>query len=316
MKCSRCAAELPETPDIITTCPHCGAQLHSNSEVPTEAQTTFSYLPPGAPPWPTRMPLHIPNVVAATSVAPDIPLVVKKTRKKRHSIGSIITSIAILILAPIIGITIVLATLYNQQQIPGQVQRTTPGTAIQTTPSTGGSNNASSGSNSSTSVPTPSSFKTAKDNTVNISLQYPGDWQLNKPSSSSNSSAITLVQSQTSIEFLVIHLTDSSSKSFSSAQQVNQAYLQAYLQYLTNQGIQNVQTGQTSQASPTIGGTTWQQNETTISDGQGDKLHFLSIAVLHGKSYYVINVISPDNLYQDALHKYFTPMFNSVKFLS
>lgn len=306
MKCSRCAAELPETPGIITTCPQCGAQLNS------EPQTAFSYLPPGAPPWPTHTPLHVPNVVTAASIAPGINLSVKNNKTKRRSTSSIISSIALLILAPIIGITLVLATLYSQQQHPGQMQQTTPGTDIQTAPSTGSSNNASSGNSSNTSVPAPTSFKTAKDSTVNISLQYPGDWQLSKPSSSSSSSAITLVQSQNSIEFVVIHFTDTSSASIPGAQQLNQAYLQD----LSSQGAQDIQILQSSTPSPTIGGTKWQQSEATFSDGQGHKLHYLTIAVQHGKSYYNIKTLCPDNLYQDALNKYFTPMLKSVKFLA
>src|SRR5579883_896807 len=60
MQCSRCLTELP---DATTYCSNCGSFLRSD---PTGASTVFSYLPAGAPPWPTTVPQNLRGATGPT----------------------------------------------------------------------------------------------------------------------------------------------------------------------------------------------------------------------------------------------------------
>lgn len=315
MKCSRCATELPET---AMTCPGCGEPRNA------DPLTSFSYRPPGTPPWPTSVPQNLQQLVSAAPVAtngfaPTAPHIQKqRAGKARNSAASVLSSIAVLVIAPLIGAAIVFGLLYNQGYFAGHLnasssQAAKPAPAAsnaQPTPATQASGNTQQGA---TSVPAPASFKTAQDKNVNVTLRYPSDWTLKQPGQSGNSSIITIEQASIGIDIKVEHFTTTFSNSISNTQQLNQAYIQSLAQALN---IQNIQTVQPGNNTPSIGGDKWLQSDAVFTDSQGIKQHFIVISDQHSKSYYGINIIVPDSLYKDASAKYFTPIFQSLKFLS
>lgn len=243
-----------------------------------------------------------------------VPAQRPRAGKQHPTAGGILSSIAVLVLAPLIGAAIVFGLLYNQGYFASQTQPATNASSKQpaSTPATNSSNDTNASSQSG-SVPAPTAFKTAKDTAVNVTLRYPSDWSLNQPNKTQNSSALLLEQNKIGIDLIVQHFTSNFSSSIPSAQQLNQAYIQNLSQY---SGIQNIQVVKSDNAAPNIGGDQWQQSEATFTDGQGTKQHFITIAVQHSKSYYGINIFVPDSLYKDASAKYFTPIFQSLKFLS
>ncbi len=316
MKCPRCSAELFNS---STFCPQCGFnhQQKLNYTAPEnyvatsqERPTTFSYLPAGTPPWPTTVPQNIPGVVASASQSqPASQANFKVESKPGRTVGGILSVIAVLILAPIIGVLITFATVSRPaSQATPATKTTTSQQTKNATPTTNGQ------SNHNVALPTPTSFKTAKDTNVNISLQYPADWTQDSPAQSTNGSSLNIAsQDQIGINFSVIHLNDTTSGTVTNADQLNQTYIQSLTQFQNVHNIQNVQAANTQ---PSIAGAQWIEKDATFLDGSNNKIHFATISVQHGKSYYIIYFFIPDGIYTEAMKKYIVPMLNSVKFLS
>ncbi|GHO87921.1 hypothetical protein KSZ_59270 [Dictyobacter formicarum] len=208
--------------------------------------------------------------------------------------------------APLIAALITAATLYSNGQLNSladkPVNKSNP--AAVTPQATAKTN----------SLPIPTSFKTAKDANLNISIKYPSDWSLGSPQQSTAATSLSInSQDQIGISFVINRLSNSVTSSISGVDELNQSTVQSLQQI---QGSHEIQTVQATNAKPTIGGEQWTQKDATLLDGQNTKIHFTSIADKHSKSYYVIYFLVPDSIYQEALQKYLNPMLNSVKFLS
>jgi hypothetical protein len=300
MQCPQCTTE---SPDNETYCRQCGTNLRQ------QQLSTFSYLPEGTPPWPTAKPQKLPHIVDLEKAkSSPIPTAASIPSRPRRKTTNIIGIVAVLILAPAIGILGTFAFVHSNystaSQAPSAVTQKNTGSAP-SNPTPG----------NTTALPDPKSFKTVSDATMNISLQYPSDWTANPPQKSSNETSMSIAQSQFNINFFILHITDTASASIPSAEQLNQSNIQELSQF---PNLQNIKMIQTSNATPTIGGTKWTQAEASFTDtnNANTKLHFTTISVHHGKSYYVIYYILPDVIYQQATLKYLQPMLNSVKFLS
>lgn len=298
MKCSQCSADLPDT---TTFCPRCGTSTY------TSRTSRFSYLPPETPPWPTTVPLQLPNVVDAQSASSASSLTSKKsTTRPGRKASSVVGVIAVLVIAPLIAALITAATLYSNGQLTGlaakPVNKSNPAAA---TPQATAKTN---------SLPVPTSFKTAKDTNLNISIKYPSDWSLGSPQQSTSATSLAInSQDQIGISFVINRLSNAVTSSISGVDELNQSTVQSLQQI---QGSHEIQTVQATNAKPTIAGEQWTQKDATLLDSQNTKIHFTTIADKHSKSYYVIYFLVPDNIYQEALQKYLNPMLNSVKFLS
>jgi hypothetical protein len=304
MKCSQCQAELPAS---ATICPQCGTSNQQGQPV------TFSYLPAGAPPWPTSVPAKLPYAVETDSAAPaGLSTSDQAVKKPKRSLRSVVLAVAILVLVPILGSAFTLTNLYlngdlfaNRPKaaakvVTGQAQPT-PG--VQQTPSTAQGNQ----------LPSPSSFKKTSNSDVNVSLQYPSDWQI-QPTSGANSHAIDVSPSQQiPLEMVIVRYSDAFSAKVTSADEMNQGRISAVG---SQQGATNVQVVQTGSPQPTIGGAQWAESEVTYMDGNGNKVHLASISVQHKKTYYNILILSMDEIYSEAMQKYIQPILNSVAFLS
>jgi hypothetical protein len=306
MNCSRCAAELPES---ATFCSRCGATTASGSLT----SSVFSYLPAGAPPWPNTVPAksaYGPGSMAASQAAGTAPV-----RRPKRSARSVVTTIGLLILAPLVGIGITLGVLASQglfppgsanaQQRNAIIPKQQPATAVAATPTA-----APQGS-----LPTPASFKTTNSKDVNISVQYPDDWVAETPQKSRSFTSLiihTPQQQQTGIEFFVARYTDSTSATITSPDEINQANVSGISQQQTDANVQVVSSGQ-----PTIGGTKWSQEDATYTDSTTNlKIHFATISAQHNKIYYNIAFLVPDQYYSEAQQKYLQHMLDSFQFLS
>lgn len=297
MKCSQCSTELPGT---STFCPHCG------SSTDTRQTATFSYLPPDTPPWPTQVPTQLPAMAEAAAHTPTAFRAppnqrTKATPPKRSIIGII----AVLVLTPLIGALITFALLYSHGQLSTNTNQSRPlDTSAQATATPQEQNNA---------LPDPSSFKTARDGKINVSVQYPADWNASPPQVAAGSASLSITQKDMGIAFSIAHLANDVTAQIASAEALNQANIQ---QLSKVQDFHQVEEVEATNARPRIAGEQWVQKEATILDGQNNKLHFTTISDKHSQSYYVIYFIVPDSIYQTALTKYLTPMLKSVHFLS
>src|SRR5579883_1510766 len=161
MRCTRCETEFADSANI---CPNCGTPTHQG------IATTFSYLPPGTPPWPTNVPQPMPQQ------APQPVQTAQPTRSSKGGIRNLLIALAIIILTPLIGAGITLASLYSQGQFSTSAQAShqvhLPASSAQpTTGATPTGQNATQGS----TLPTPPSFKKTSSADLNISLQYPSN---------------------------------------------------------------------------------------------------------------------------------------------
>ena len=309
MKCSRCDAELPET---ATFCPDCGAPIRQ------ERPLTFSYLPAGAPPWPTTIPQHIAR--------PQEDALSSRYERKRgparpkRSAASILAIAAFIVLVPLLGAAATPGILYLNHEFPASAARTpanvstrtTPGTA--STPGTGAATTPVP-STKGGQLPTPTSFKKTKDANLNVSLQYPSDWVTEGPQKLSDGSTSVGIHpsQQIPIEFVFIRFSNSASSSITTPQQANQANIQTVGSSFNAQDLRDVPP---ANAQPMIGGTKWVEEDVTFLDANGDKFHVSTISVKHENTYYSIIFLVPDVYFTEAMQKYIQPMLNSLQFLS
>lgn len=303
MRCTRCETEFA---DSATICPNCGTPTHQG------IATTFSYLPPGTPPWPTSVPQQMPQ-------QPSQPVqAAHPTRSTKRGVQKLLIALAIIILTPAVGVGITLASLYSQGQFSTSAQAShahvTPPQAQSTPAATPTAQSGTQGSQ----LPTPPSFKKTSSTDLNISLQYPSNWQLGTPQKDSYGNNSIIIQSTQYVPmtFQIYRLSTTTSSQFSSADTVNQ-YLLTTIQQNSQSGTNNLQVTPSASSQPTIGGTKWSQVEAIIADtSSGMKYHFVFSAVMHNKVYYAIIASAPDTYYSDALQKYIQPMFDSFQFLS
>lgn len=314
MKCLECYADIP---DSATSCPRCGT--------PTRATSSFSYLPAGAPPWPTAVPAGITTTEKQTAetVAPSTAKRVT-SEKPRRSGGSIVTSFLLLILSIVVGVGATLGILAATGSlafpgtstaprqvanlptpIPTSVATPVTGTPSAATPTTGTQTN---------QLPTPSSFVAVKVAEVGISLKYPADWIQEKPQTTANFSAVELhPQQQLGIDFVVQRFSSTLSAQAKSVDEVNQTILQPTP---NDTNIHNFKVVQPGNVTPSIAGVQWTELDATFTNSQGLLFHEVSISVKHNNLYYNINYLAPDIVYNQAMQKYYSQMLSSFQFLS
>jgi hypothetical protein len=303
MRCTRCETEFA---DSATICPNCGTPTHQG------IATTFSYLPPGTPPWPTSVPQRMPQQ------APQPEQAAQPTRSSKRGVRNLLIALAIIILTPVVGAGITLASLYSQGQFSAQashVHVTAPPAQSQATPA---ATPAAQGDTQASTLPTPPSFKKTSSTDLNISLQYPSNWQLGTAQKDSYGNNSIIIQSTQYVPmtFQIYRLSTTTSSQFSSADNVDQ-YLLTTIQQNSQSGSNNLQVTPSASSQPTIGGTKWAQVEAIISDtSSGVKYHFIFSSVMHNRVYYAIIASVPDTYYTDAKQKYIQPMFDSFQFLS
>ena len=303
MNCPRCNTELLDT---ATYCVQCGAPSRPAS---------FSYLPAGTPPWPTSAPKNF-SYMQETNVQLAPPTYVEgtvshlKTATPKKSSLSFPVIIGLFLLSILIGGGVTLGVLAaNGTQLFG----TPPPQAAVQLPTPSASSTPATTPTAGNQLPTPTSFQSITMTDLGVSLKYPSDWQKSGPTpTQTNDLEVSLAPSQQlGLEFHITRLSASDSTSYATPNAVNQASLQAFSQI---QGVTNLTPTTTSQ--PTIGGVQWNEQDATFTGPNNIHYDFVTVAVQHNKTYYVIFFFSPDSYFQEAVQKYFQPMLNSYKFLS
>jgi hypothetical protein len=306
MNCPRCHADIADT---ATICPSCGSSVRSYSS------STFSYLPAGTPAWPTNIPQHYTYTTGNASPAAPIKKTPKATPEKpQRSAGTVLLTIAVLILVPILGAMLTLGSLYLHGQLG---TRTTP--AASNAGSTGQAQQQAANATPTTGdqLPDPQSFQklTSISSTIGLTLSYPSNWVVEPPKVSTDNNYVRLYpqQQQINILFVINRYSAQASTNFSSADDMNQQTLQLIS---SQQGFNNVQESKTPPPPRMISNTPWTEADATYTDDNGNNMHILSLSVEHNKMYYNVVVLIPDVYYNEAMTKYILPMFNSIQFVS
>ena len=306
MKCSRCAAELP---DSSTFCSTCGA-ANSSGQLST---SSFSYLPVGAPPWPMSMPAR--SAYANGSVAPVQAPPPKHVEKSGRSLSKVMSAVLILLIPLVIGVGGTLGVLASQGRFSS-----TPTAAkkvvvakVQATP---GATPAATAAGQGNQLPTPTSFKLASVKDVNVALEYPSNWVQDALQKSTDGASLGIHSPQAQqlgISFYLMRFSTSASATISSPGQINQSNVQQFSQI---SGVSNMQTLPSTSQGPTIGGTSWTELDANFMNSNSVKLDLMSMSVECSKAYYNIAVIVPDAYYTQAMQKYIEHMYTTLKFLS
>lgn len=238
--------------------------------------------------------------------------VAKSAAAPKKSRLGIPTVIGLFVLSILIGGGLTLGILYaNGQQLsfgpqPTQapVQLPTPGpssTASPLTP-TGQGNQ----------LPTPTAFQTLTSSDLGISLKYPADWVAEPAQSTPDSTYVGIhPRQQLGIFISFERFSSSASGKLATTNAVNQNNL---AQIQNAQGVRSFQVIQSSTQQRSIGGVSWDEQDATFNNINNVPFHLTTIAVQYKKLYYDILFYTPASAYDEAVQKYFLPIFDSFKF--
>jgi hypothetical protein len=292
MICSRCTTELPAT---ATTCPQCGLSI------PWSQSTTFSYLSPGTPPWPIRVPEKLPDFVEAKaneSFVEGAKLDVKVRTRPRVVARRVVSVMLALLITPIVGVLATLGVLALQGQFAPH-----PHMSLSHLPSS---------MTSGTTLPPPSVFKFTSDGAMNISVQCPGDWTVGPSDQSGDPIQFPIIQPNHLVRLYIARFSIPLSSQIAGPDEINSQFIGQMAQQFTG-----VKTVMPPNAEPMIGNDQWTEQDATFLDLNNTQDHFTTITVFHDhQSYYNINFVVPQSLYQQAMQQDIQPIFNSFKFLS
>ncbi len=298
MICSRCTTELPV---MAAACPECG------SSIPQGQSTTFSYLPPGAPPWPMRVPEKLPYLVESKASESSLAVAKAKVkvRTRRGALARrIISIVLILLITPAVGILSTLGVLAIQGRF--SPSHSSP-SSLSHLP--GANLFSSSGANA---LPPPTTFKLTSDSSMNISLQCPSDWTVGPADQSSDPIEYPLTQPGHLVRMYIARFSSNLSSQISGPDELNSALIGQMSQQFS--GVTPVTS---PNASPTIGSDQWMEQDANYMSQDHTKSHFTTITVLHNhQNYYNINFVMPESLYHQAMQEYIQPMLTSFKFIS
>jgi hypothetical protein len=161
-------------------------------------------------------------------------------------------------------------------------------------------------------LPTPTAFQTITSSDLGISMKYPADWVTDPAQKTLNSTYFDIHPQQNIGVFISFErFTSSASAKLATTSDVNQVNLE---QIQSVQGIVNFQIIKSTMPQRTIGGVQWDEQDATFSNSNNVAFHFTTIAVQYKKLYYDIFFYSRAPAYDEAMQKYFLPIFNSFKF--
>jgi hypothetical protein len=235
------------------------------------------------------------------------------TRSSKGGLRNLLIALTIIVLTPLVGAGITLASLYSQGQLGASASASHAHVILPQAQSTPAATPTAQSSTQQSTLPTPPSFKKTSSTDLNVAFQYPSNWQmgsLQKDTDGTNS--ITIQSTQYSLMgFQIVRFSSNTSSQFSSADNVDLAALAS-----VQQNLQSTNASQPINSQPSIGGTKWTQEEAVLADSNGAKYHIIASSVMHNKVYYAIVASAPDTYYNDALQKYIQPMYDSFQFLT
>jgi|GEM_PF-648076 len=322
MFCPRCNTELP---DSATICSQCGSPVSATS--PLQPRTsTFSYLPTGAPQWPTTASPQALYQIAGQTQRSNAPVASRdelepdRPRRKRGSL-SLPTVLLLLFVSILVGGglsygAVALQNRLNGSQQPTRVISLTP--AATTTP---GAQSPTPGTQSPTpgttgdQLPTPLSFQRGVSPDLGFSIQFPTGWVQDKPQQGTNGNKDIAFHPSTRllVTLFIAQISAANSAQITSTTDINTANIQGFG---TNSNLPSPQMLTNTPTSRTIGGVTWDEEDAVFTPTSGTAIHVVSLAVKHTVYYYNILYFAPSSAYDEAMAKYYTKMLDSFQFTS
>jgi len=236
----------------------------------------------------------------------------KPAARPRRSARSMLTILALLVLTSLVGVGATLGVLWANGQIGVATSSATvhvPTVSPQTPTATSSTTTPSAQSNQ---LPTPTAFQTVNSSEVGIIVKYPADWVADPPQKSADSDMVGFhPQQQNGIFFSIERFTASASAQIGSTKEVNQGNITPFS---SSQNFHDFHTISSSTSQRTLGGEKWDEQDAAFKNSNGVSFHITSIAVQHNHIYYDIFFSAPDPNYDEAMQKYFQPMFNSFQF--
>jgi hypothetical protein len=327
MLCPQCNTELP---DSATVCSQCGAPVFADAPMQTQA-TAFSYLPAGAPRWPTTASPQLPATLAvqtqkgpggASSSAPGLRHNEKWERdrpgRKSGSLG--VPMVLLLLFVSILvgsGLTYGVLTL---QKLNSGPQPPTRGITIPT-PVTPGAQTPTPGAGSPTptttgdQLPTPTSFKAGVSTDLGFSIQFPSDWVQDQTQqvTNGNKNVAFHPSTQLPVTLFIAQISAANSAQITDPASINTANIQGFG---TNNNLPNPQFLTNTPTSRQVGGVNWVEADAVFAPSGGLSIHVVSLAVKHNVYYYNILYFAPTSAWDEAMAKYYTKMLDSFKFTS
>lgn len=246
---------------------------------------------------------------------------VAKDSKPRRSGMNVFALIGILVLTVAVGTGLTLLSLYANGQFapqpPAKIAHLPAATATGGTTPTPGTGVTPSGT-ATNLLPAPTAFQSISSkgsSSLQITLKFPSNWVEDAPQSSTDETSVAFHPLQQLPIFIgVSRISAATSASITSAGDINQINLNG-LQ--GTQGVSNFQTITPVTAQRAIGGAQWPEQDATFdvaSSTNTVQFHATSIATKHGQTYYSIIFYAPSQVYNEAMQKYFMPIFNSFQF--
>lgn len=322
MFCPRCNTELSDSASI---CSQCGLPVSATS--PLQPWTsTFSYLPSGAPQWPTTASPQTPYYAAGNtqrtntnvSVASHDELEPDRPRRKPGSL-SLPTVLLLLFVSILVGGglsygAIALQNRANGPQQPTRLISLTP--AATTTP---GAQSPTPGTLSPTpgttgdQLPTPLSFQHGVSPDLGFSIQFPTGWIQDKTQQGSNGNKDIAFHPSTQlpVTLFIAQISAANSAQVTSTTDINTSNIDGFG---TNSNLPSPQVLTNTPTTRTIGGATWDEEDAVFTPTSGTAIHVVSLAVKHSVYYYNILFFAPTSAYDEAMAKYYTKMLDTFQF--
>lgn len=321
MFCPRCNTELS---DSATICSQCGSPVSATSPLQTRT-STFSYLPVGAPQWPTtaspQMPYNIAGQTQRTNthdpVASRDELEPDRPRRKPGSLG-LPTVLLLLFVSILVGGGLSYGAVALQNRANGSqpthvisltpAATTTPGTQS-TTPGTQSPTPGATGDQ----LPTPLSFQHGVSPDLGFSIQFPTGWIQDKTQQGTNGNKDIAFHPSTQllVTLFIAQISAANSAQITSTVDINTGNIQGFG---TNSNLPSPQMLTNTPTSRKVGGVTWDEEDAVFTPTSGSAIHVVSLAVKHTVYYYNILFFAPTSAYDEAMAKYYTKMLDSFQF--
>lgn len=323
MLCPQCNTELS---DSTSVCPQCGSPVFAAAPMRPQA-SSFSYLPAGAPQWPTTASAQTPYVLAGqTQRAPaGTPLAtpdIDEPERIRRKPGSLSLPLVLLLLFGSIlvggGLSYGALALQNRNNgpqpnrvisltppaSPTAAPSSTPGTTLSPTPSTAGNQ-----------LPTPISFQNGVSTDLGITMKFPSGWIQEKTQQGSNGNKDIAFHPSTQlpVSMIVLQISAANSAQITNASDINTANIQ---EFGTANSLSSPQISTNTPTSRTIGGVTWAEEDAVFTTSSGTAYHVVSLTAKHKVYYYNILYFAPSTAYDEAMAKYYSKMLDSFQFTS
>jgi hypothetical protein len=319
MFCPRCNTELSDSASI---CSQCGSPVSATS--PLQSRTsTFSYLPAGAPQWPTTASPQLPYKIAGQTQrthtnGPIDSRDEQEPERPRRKPGALsVSTILLLLFASILvggGLAYGAVALQNRTNGPRQQTPAIPLTPAARTTPTPGTQSPTPGTTGN-QLPTPLSFKRGVSPDLGFSIQFPSDWVqgTTQQDSNGNKGIVFRPSTQLLVTLVIAQFSAANSAQINGTGDINTANIQGFG---TSNNLPSPQVLTNTPTTRSISSVTWNEEDAVFTPTSGTAIHVVSLAVKHSVFFYNILFYAPSSAYDEAMTKYYTKMLNSFQFTS